>query len=117
MLMSVFLMFMISLTLNVVPTDNQCTPSRQTFSLVQDRNGTNVCAPYLNTSILTTVGSRGECGGRCMKTGQCAAYTFFDDTMSCVIYNNNPPSYFEHAVPHCWSYVVRSSIMYYLRCI
>ena len=105
------ILFMISLKLDIVLGKDQCTPNRQTFSLVQDNRGTNLCAPYSNKSIVTFVGSRAECGGRCMKTRQCTSYTFFDDTMRCVIYTNNPPPYFEYTVPNCWSYVVRFFII------
>ena len=100
-------LFMTSLTLDIVLADSQCWSNRQTFSLVQDRNGNNVCAPVLSTAIVTTVQSRHDCGLRCMNARPCASYTLFEDSMKCVIYSNNPPSYFELAVPHCWSYVVR----------
>jgi len=53
-------MTLISMTLSCIRADDQCVPHTQTFSLVQDRNGSNVCAPELNTAIIVMVGSRPE---------------------------------------------------------
>ena len=81
-------------------------------SLVTDPSGISVCPSHVGgqipTIVMTLQTTRTDCGYLCWNlTANCTDYTWYEDTGSCEMYTNTPPTQqLMKPTSNCRSYIV-----------